>query len=287
MVEPSSGRVGITGASGYIGGLIADRCARAGWSVVSLCRPATSAPVVGERRDFTLGQAVDPATVSDLDVLVHCAWDLALTDPTAIQEVNVEGSKQLIEVATSAGTGRIVFVSSMSAYEGTRQVYGRAKLACEGLVAAANGASVRLGLVYGDGWGGMAGSLRRLVSLPLVPLVGARSYQFTLHEDDAAEGLFALASAPSPLCGTFGLAHPNRVPFRTVLEATARRAGHKPRFVPVPWPPVYGSMRLAELAHLRLPLRADSLLGLMRPAPCVPHPEVWEQLGVPIRAFET
>ncbi len=48
---------------------------------------------------------------------------------------------------------------------------------------------------------------------------------------------------------------------------------------------VYGALRAAELLPVKLPVRADSLLGLVRPAPNVPHLEVLEQLGVVLQPF--
>lgn len=287
MADTLTRRVAITGASGYIGGLVARRYEQAGWRVVSLRRPAAPAGAgVGEKRPFTLGQPLDPEELRDVQVLIHCAYDFSLTEWEDIRRVNVVGTQQLLAAATTAGVGRVLYVSSMSAYDGTTQIYGRAKLACEAAVAAVGGTSVRLGLVYGDGWGGMAGSLRRLVRLPVVPLVGAHSYQFTVHEADVTQALFALGTSQTPPSRPLTLAHPDPVPFKRLLEGFARHAGARPHFVSVPWRPVYAAMRAAERAHLPLPLRADSLLGLVRPAPDLPQSGDWAKLGVPIRAFD-
>ncbi len=287
MAELTAGRVAITGASGYIGGLVARRYERAGWHVLSLGRfAAARGGLIGEELPFTLGQPVNPTALRDVSVLVHCAYDFALTEPEDIQRVNVHGTQLLLAAAAEAGVVRTVLVSSMSAYEGTTQIYGQAKLACERATTAAGGFAVRLGLVYGDGWGGMAGSLRRLVELPLIPLVGGNSYQYTVHETDVAEGLFALGTSPAEPRIVLGLAHPDPVPFKRVLQGFARQAGTRARFLTVPWPPVYAAMRGAERVQLKLPLRADSLLGLVRPASEVPGFATWAELGVSVRAFD-
>jgi nucleoside-diphosphate-sugar epimerase len=278
------GVVAITGASGYVGTLAARRYAAAGWTVLALQRRDDNANGVATRR-FVLGQPVDASLLNGVDVLIHCAWDLDITDAGEIDRVNVEGTRRLWVAAAAAGVKRIVLISSMSAYWGTDQVYGRAKLACEEAAAAVGGTSVRLGLVYGPGWGGMAGSLRKLVQLPVTPLLGARSYQYTVHQDDVAEGLFAIGTAPSVPAGPIGLAHPERVPFRELLRAFGRQAGAAPRLVPLPWRPVYQAMRLMEKLHVALPLRSDSLLGLVRPAGFVPCVQTWKELGVSIRPF--
>jgi hypothetical protein len=48
---------------------------------------------------------------------------------------------------------------------------------------------------------------------------------------------------------------------------------------------VYGALRALELLPVALPVRADSLLGLVRPAPEVPNSDVLAQLGVAVRPF--
>jgi nucleoside-diphosphate-sugar epimerase len=288
VAEP--GAVAITGASGYVGGLVGRRFTDAGWDVVTLRRTPSTELALGRptavERPFTLGEPLDPASLRDVQVVVHCAYDLGLTDPREIERVNVFGTLRLLDAAAAAGVKRVVLVSSMSAYEGTEQVYGRAKLACEQAVLDAGGVAVRLGLVYGEGWGGMAGSLRKLISLPVVPLMAGRSHQFTVHEDDAATGLVAVAQADGTPPGAVGLAHPQAVRFRHLLDGFARQAGVRPRFVPVPWRPVHALMRACERVGVTLPLRSDSLLGLVRPAPYVPGFDEWARLGVELRRFE-
>jgi nucleoside-diphosphate-sugar epimerase len=174
----------------------------------------------------------------------------------------------------------------MSAYTGTRQLYGRAKLACEREVVSAGGDAVRLGLVYGGSAGGIIGSLSRLVSLPLLPVVGASSHQFTVHVHDMALGVVRLIERENGFGVPLGLAHPAPVRFDDLLRRLAAAKGKRPILVPVPWRPVYGTMRRLERIGLRLPLRADSLLGLVRPARSVPRNEVWAAMGVRLRPFD-
>jgi len=298
-----TGTVAITGATGYIGGLLTRRFLEAGWDVVALRRRPPGAAVTGDRagevtatgvqeRPFVLGEPLPPTTLDGVQALVHCAYDLALIDPAEIEQVNVLGTLRVLDAAAAAGIKRVILVSSMSAYEGTAQVYGRAKLACERAVLEFGGAAIRLGLVYGPGDGGMAGALRKLMSLPLVPLLAGDSHQFTVHEDDAAAGLLEVTRSGDSLCDPaglpdpIGLAHPEPVPFRRLLDGLARQSRLRPRFVPVPWPPVHVAMRTAERIGVRLPVRSDSLLGLVHPAPFVPGVEVWARLGVPLRRFD-
>jgi nucleoside-diphosphate-sugar epimerase len=271
----------ITGANGYLGSMVAESLAGAGFGIRRLVRRPE--PERGDRAYDIVG-GCDPDTLQGVDVLVHCAYDFSVTSRSAIWETNVYGSRQLLDLAQASRVRRTIVISSMSAYPGTRQLYGRAKLATETDAFARRMCVVRPGLVYGPGWGGMAGTLRKLTSLPVTPLVGRSTHQFTLHEDDLRAAITTLATADTVPGVPIGLANPEPVPFETLLSAIAQAdTGRAPRFVPMPWQPLYWAIRAAEHAPVELPIRADSFLGLVRPAPFVPHPEVLEQLGIAVR----
>ena len=237
-------------------------------------------------RHYEIAHCCSPDALRGVDVLIHCAYDLSLTSPSAIWETNVFGTRSLFDLAATTGIRRTIFVSSMSAYSGTQQIYGRAKLASETDAFARKICVIRPGLVYGPGWGGMAGTLQRLTSLPLVPLVGRHSHQFTVHEEDLFHAILTLATCKTVPGRPLGVAHPDPVSFEVLLTRIARVSGDQgPRFLPIPWRPLYWSIRALECTPIRLPIRADSLLGLVRPAPSVPNSEDLRALGIECRQF--
>lgn len=173
----------------------------------------------------------------------------------------------------------------MSAFEGTAQLYGRAKLEIEAVAKQFGACPVRPGLVYGPRAGGMAGRLHSLARLPVVPLIRGMPYQFTVHEDDLADSIVALASSEREFTEPIGIANPIPVPFRRILEQFAREEGRRCHFIPVDWRLVHYALITAEMLSLPQPVRSDSLLGLIRPAPCVPNLAVLHSLGVRLRRF--
>lgn len=275
--------VAISGASGYLGRGLCSCFQDHGWRVLRLVR----APRPGQSSDrrYDLADQPDPGLLAGVDVLVHAAYDLRLSRRDEVWRVNVEGTVRLLEAAERAGVGRIILLSSLSAYAGTGQLYGQAKLAIEAAAQALGAVVVRPGLVYGEQPGGMVGTLRRLTRLPLVPLVAARSGLYPVHEDDLASTVVALAAVPDLPPGPIGVAPTEPVPFRTILAALAAADGRRCRFIPLPWQLVYASLRLAELLRFPIPVRADSLLGLVHPAPSVPGREEVSRLGVELRKF--
>ncbi|UCI25725.1 NAD-dependent epimerase/dehydratase family protein [Mesorhizobium sp. B2-8-5] len=282
-------RVGITGANGYVGTILRAAFTEEGHEVIGFARSnrvtSESAAGVAEWRPYEIRHPPSGAALSDLDVLIHGAWDLTLVSTGEVWGVNVSGSQHLLRNAADAGVRRVIFISSMSAYKGTRQLYGQAKLACERTARGLGGVSTRLGLVYGPGWGGMAGALRKLTNLPMTPLIGARSHQFTVHEVDMAAAMVRIAESDMPLPEPVGLAHPEPVPFRRLMQEIAASQGRTLRAAPVPWQIVSGVLKAAETLHVPLPFRSDSILGLVHPAAEVPGVEQLKQLGIEFRSF--
>jgi nucleoside-diphosphate-sugar epimerase len=273
----------ITGAYGYLGGVIRARLEAAGWSTRALVR----SPRGGDRATrWSLDQPPPEDALRQTEALVHCAYDFRTSDPGSLWHANVDGSRMLLRAAKDHAVPRLLVLSSMSAYEGTTQFYGRAKLAIEAATLELGGIAVRPGLVYGDSAGGMAGTLRKLTRLPLVPTIAGNARQFPVHEADFADAVLRIVEAPAWTPEVIGVAQPTSVTFREMLAALAASEGRSCRFVPVPWRAVYWTLRIVEALGAPAPLRSDSVLGLVRPAPDVPVSKAFPDLLASLRTIE-
>jgi nucleoside-diphosphate-sugar epimerase len=273
--------VAISGASGYLGGVIRDRLRGDGWRTIDLVRTVRGA----DCRRYEIGGEIASDLLVGVDVLIHCAYDMTLRTPDDIWRVNVAGSRRLLESARDAEVRRTIVLSSMSAFDGTAQLYGQSKLEIEKDAARLGACSVRPGLVYGRRAGGMAGTLARLACLPVVPLISTSARQFTVHEDDFADAIAALVKAEEAPTEPVGVANPVGVPFWKILERFAAEQGRRCRFVPIDWRVVRAILVLAEGLGVNLPVRSDSLLGLVHPASFVPNLETLQSLGIRLRRF--
>jgi len=280
-MTPKVGAVAITGSSGYLGGIIREQMRQRGVATIELVRT----PKTDAARPFQLDRDPDPGLLEGVDVLIHCAYDMTVRSSSEIRRVNIEGTARLLALAEDSGVRRSIVLSSMSAWTGTEQLYGRAKLEIEELSLAHGAVPIRPGLVYGPEPGGMMGTLRRLARLPIIPLVGGNSIQFTVHQDDFVAAVWALVSAPDLPSLPIGVANPVPVPFRHVLERLVWDQDRNPRFLPVSWRLLKGLLDLAERCKVPLPVRSDSLLGLVKPASCVPNLEVLDGLGIQLRRY--
>jgi nucleoside-diphosphate-sugar epimerase len=279
-------RVGITGSNGYIGSLLLRRFRRMGWHVTCLQRseqgPSDCSTVV----PFDLTEGVRGELREPLECVVHCAFDFRPRSLAGSRAVNLTGLQRLWDQVSAAGACRIVHISSMSAYAGTDQIYGRVKIECEDFVSSIGGVSLRLGLVHGGDDRGMIGSLRRVARARVIPQLRPDSHQFLVHADDVAEGVASVVATPPEQPDVVGLAHPDPVPFSAVIRSLHfAQSSTAPWTVPLPSSLLYRALRLAEATGTRTGFRADSLLGLMRPAPSVPNYGFWAERGIALRPF--
>lgn len=278
---------GVTGASGYVGGVLAEALRHAGHEVIELNRSATGPQSRAPTRTLVLGQTIDDTVFAGLDVLIHAAYDFSVATWDAIERRNVTSTMELFAQAHTAGVGRRVFISSMSSFPGCASLYGKAKMAVEQESARLGLIVVRLGLVYGENPRGMVGALTKLVTLsPVLPVVGRGDQaQYTVHEDDLGRLIVHLAvREDAPGTAPIIAAAERPIPFREILQTLAQQGGRRVRFFGVPAGLLLAGLRAAELAGLRLRVRSDSLIGLLNQNPC-PDFSATRQTGVRFRGF--
>jgi len=120
-------RVLITGGAGLIGRATAERLAATGWSVVAydlpeqMERAGDALPAGAERVSGTIldGGALRKAAAG-CSTVVHLAARLGVrrteADRLGCLEVNIEGTKNVLDAAVAAGVRRVVFASSSEVY---------------------------------------------------------------------------------------------------------------------------------------------------------------------------
>ena len=277
-------RCGITGARGYMGSRVVSYFKAHDWTPVEMSRAVKTVGASGI--PYSLTGDIDPINLRGLNALIHCAWDLEARTPTDIERTNVEGSKRLLRAAKQAGVGTIIFISTVSAYEGCESLYGKAKLKVEKEAFALGAYVVRPGLTYGKGAGGMVGKLAKAVTLPVVPLIGSgREKQPLTHEDDLCALLLALCERHPVVFGPITAASQEIPTFREILiQIASAGSGKKPTFFPIPWQMVHGLLKGMESAGMKPNFRSDSVIGLVKPNPQLDF-RATDALGQPFRPF--
>ncbi len=257
----------ITGSTGYVGSQISAFLGERGHVVRGLNRSKKN----GEAFTYKLGEKPPHEAFNGVDVLIHCAYDMKAIKWGRIYGTNVEGTRLLLKAAKEAGVKKIILISSISAFEGSSSLYGKAKLLMEEDVLNAGGAVVRPGLVYGEKPGGMIGTLTGLVKLAkIIPIVGGSKKMYLCHQDDLSELLLKLSSDDTlNITEPFIAASQNGHTFRDILSILAERLSKDRIFFPVPWQCAWLALKVFELSGRSLGFKSDSLKSLMNPNPAL------------------
>jgi dihydroflavonol-4-reductase len=121
MTDPLSGRVLVTGASGFVGSAVARIARERGLDVRVVIRKTSSRQnlegldaevVIGDMRD----EASMRAAMKGVRYLLHVAADYRIwaRDPGEIERANLEGTEATMRAALAEGVERIVYTSSVA-----------------------------------------------------------------------------------------------------------------------------------------------------------------------------
>lgn len=241
----------VTGASGYVGSALCTYLREKNQTVIELGR--------NSKPKFFLGEDLKPEILENADVLVHCAWDFKLKNKKDIWRINVEGSKKLLEAAKGK---RTILISTLSAFDEAKSLYGKAKLEAEKTALETGATIVRPGLIFGKNAGGMVGSLTRLVKkLPIIPTVRARQHFHLCHVKDLCELIYELSLTEAQSAPIIA-ASQKHVSFGQILKTIAKSQNRRIFLLPVPYICAYLGLRFLEAIGLNIGLRSDSLKGL-------------------------
>jgi dihydroflavonol-4-reductase len=122
-------RVFVTGATGFVMGSVARALRARGDAVTALVRPQSRpAMLTAIGCELVAGDVIDPTdAIGELrrcDALIHGAaiYEIGVTAERrrAMEETNVTGTRRILDAARTAGTPRIVYVSTIAAFGNTR-----------------------------------------------------------------------------------------------------------------------------------------------------------------------
>lgn len=244
----------VTGGGGMIGGALLHACAARGWRAIG-CGRRKPAAAAFEWRAYDLTASELPDALFDgVDAVVHAAY------VKQRYEVNVGGSRLLLERAQRCGVRQVVFLSSLAAHPAARSHYGKQKYELERIFAAAGALVVRPGLVIGNGgiFGAIAASLRQRRVVPLI--AGGRQPLQTAYLDDLTDA--TCAAIDRGASGVFSVAERLPVSYAAFCAELAAVLPARVTFVPVPFWLADVAVTTASALRIRLPIDRDNLLGL-------------------------
>ncbi|MGI8947040.1 MAG: NAD-dependent epimerase/dehydratase family protein [Ornithinimicrobium sp.] len=280
-------RVLVTGASGMLGGAVADLLASRGDEVTVLQRRPSAA---AHRQ--VLGDIADPDAVrrgvAGQDAVVHLAAKVDVIGPWAdYARTNIEGTRVLVAVARAAGVCALVQVSSPSvAHSGhslvgagagpadparARGHYARSKAAAEVLALGADSpelavTAVRPHLVWGPGDTQLVGRIVQRARAGRLAVVGAGTALVdTTYVDNAATAIVAALDRIEHTAGSaYVITNGEPRPIGEIIGDICRASGAPAPRRHVPYPLAWGAGALME-GVVALSRRAPGMPTLTQP----------------------
>jgi nucleoside-diphosphate-sugar epimerase len=230
----SGRRIVVTGANGFVGRHVCRAAVDAGWDVTGTVR--NEAENVSRAGARPVRAALEPGALAPhfaaVDVVVHLANIGAERAGASYEEVNVAGTRAVVEAARAAGVPRVVYfsglgVASYGKRRSTTNRYFASKLRAEAeLFASALEVCVfRPSYVVGAG-GELLEGIAREAERGVVEVIADGAHRMQpVAVSDAAEAVLAAAERNANWPLVFDLVGPEPVSYRSLVDRVARFAG--------------------------------------------------------------
>ncbi len=227
--------IALTGATGFIGGVLARRLETIGWQIRALVRPASlGARYAGTATQWIEGDLEDLDSLrrlvnNDVYAVVHCAGAVRGASQAQFDGVNVDGVARLVQAAREQHrVPRFLLISSLAAREPHLSPYAASKRQGEDTLAATAGdmnwSVLRPSAVYGPGDKELL-PLFRWIGRGIAPILGSRSARFSLlYVEDLAESVVQWLNSDTNERRAFELhdGHPDGYAWHDVVDTVAR-----------------------------------------------------------------
>jgi dihydroflavonol-4-reductase len=259
-------RIAVTGATGFIGSYLAQLLASSGYDVIATGRAATQ--IEGARKDrlakagvvieegSLLDSGVASKVVAGCDAVIHlaAAQHEGNVPDSYFRDVNVAGTRLLIEAAVAAGVRRFVYGSTIGVYGSAshgeldenspphpENIYAVTKLQAEQVVreyaSRLEVCIARISETYGPGDLRLLKLFRAVDRGAFITLGSGLNVRQVIYVDDLAKGLLLATEHAAAVNQTFVLAGADVMTTNVMVQQVAAALGRRPPRLRIPvWP---------------------------------------------------
>lgn len=265
-------RVFVTGATGFVGRAVIQALRAEGYVVRCLVRRGSEPHLRGlggiERveGDVLVRRGL-PEDIAGCDAVVHLVGIIREVPAAGVtfEKVHVEGTRNVLEAAVSAGVRRYLHMSALGTRPEAVSRYHRTKWAAEEMVRTSplHWTIFRPSVVYGRGDGLVSLLARMIRRLPVVPVIGTGTERLQpIPVEQVAEGFARALVTPASEKQIYEVAGPDRVTMVELLDLIGAALGRaRVRKLHVPLAVVRPAARVLHRLPF-FPVTPDQLLML-------------------------
>ena len=279
----------VSGGTGVMGARLVRGLVESGWKVRALTLP--NDPLVsrlaGVDCEIFYGDVSDPSSLKGafdgIDTVYHLAAIIIAHDPVLFEKININGTRNMVKGAASAGVKHFIVVSSVSVVYPHTTPYSTSKRVGERIVKEQKQMQytiIRPSLAYErNGGQEFLVYLEYLKKYPIVPFIGrGRALKNPVHVDDVIQGFIAVAGNEKSFGKTYNFTGGEEINIWDLGHLMLKHQGIKKPFIPIPvWLCKLSSV-LMGMVMKRPPLTWNVIAGITQDAN-LDHSSATEDLG--------
>ena len=226
----------LTGATGYVGKRLLIALKQKGFKLKCLVRKAANIKdcelVYGDIKDKDLLEK----SLKEVKIVIHLAAITTILDQN-ISDVNVVGTKNLIEASKKNKVSLVIYISSTSAVS-ARDIYGKTKKQAEELISKSGLKYVilRPGVIYSKDSPFILKIINLNKKIPFfAPIIGNGKYIINpAHIDDVISAILSAVNNKNALNKTYYILGPKNIKFNYFIDTINKAYGIKRRKLHIP-----------------------------------------------------
>lgn len=267
----------VTGAAGFIGSRLVNALDDKEYKVSCLVRKTSNCSAIEGLPNVSITRGDIKDKKSILSALKGCNSVVHLAAATSEkaselkigEEVNIGGSKKLIEACEELNVKRIIVISTQSTKRSKQGAYAKTKSSADKLFldSSLNITILKPALVYGPGSKGLFVKIQKLAtSLPIIPIIGSGEYKMQpTHIDDLNQAIIACLENNKTANSIYDIAGGTRLSFNEFINIVCEEClGKKKRKVKVPFLLTYAGLSFLSFFIKNPPVTKDNVLGLVQ-----------------------
>jgi len=233
--------IAITGANGFIGKEVVKLLSKKDKLRCLVLKGEDTAELKGYGVEIVYGDILDKNTLISLvkgsKCVVHLAAIVTSTDAEKIYQINLDGTRNIVEACKKNKVKRILFTSSIAAVAENLGPYGKSKIEAEKVIqeSGLEYTILRPTLVYGKNGPEFNELVSTIKKLPVIPLIGgAKGKKNPVYVSDLAELIVRIIYSEKSINKVYEIGGLERLSFAELISLISQDLGVKRFRVHVP-----------------------------------------------------